>query len=125
MTSAEHRGHGTAAVLGSSTAMPGPLPAGTKAGPRLEEIAMHREIDREAGGAREWQPWDRVVADAAPRDHIVQLYQDQAFLNRAVCRFVCAGFANGEGIILVSTLPHWNGFRGRLEAEGVSVGAAL
>jgi hypothetical protein len=23
----------------------------------------------------------------APRDHIVQLYQDQQFLNRAVCRF--------------------------------------
>ena len=85
---------------------------------------MHREIDREAGGAREWQPWDRVVADAAPRDHIVQLYQDQDFLNRAVCRFAGAGFANGEGIILVSTLPHWNGFRGRLEAEGVNVGAA-
>ena len=85
---------------------------------------MDREIDREAGGAREWQPWDRVVADAAPRDHIVQLYQDQDFLNRAVCRFVGAGFANGEGIILVSTLPHWNGFRGRLEAEGVNVGAA-
>jgi hypothetical protein len=85
---------------------------------------MDSEIGREAGGAREWQPWDRVVADAAPRDHIVQLYQDQDFLNRAVCRFVGAGFANGEGIILVSTLPHWNGFRGRLEAEGVNVGAA-
>jgi hypothetical protein len=21
---------------------------------------MHREIDREAGGAREWEPWDPV-----------------------------------------------------------------
>jgi MEDS: MEthanogen/methylotroph, DcmR Sensory domain len=85
---------------------------------------MHRERDREAGGVRECEPWDRVVADAAPRDHIVQLYQDQDFLNRAVCRFVGAGFANGEGIILVSTLTHWNAFRQRLEAEGVDVQAA-
>ena len=70
------------------------------------------------------EPWDGVVADAAPCDHIVQLYQDQDFLNRAVCRFAHAGLANGEGVILVSTLPHWNGFGARLEAEGVDVEAA-
>ena len=70
------------------------------------------------------EPWDQVVADAAPCDHIVQLYQDQEFLNRAVCRFAHAGLANGEGVILVSTLPHWNGFGARLEAEGVDVEAA-
>src|SRR5207244_13654687 len=83
---------------------------------------MHRELDHEADGVRE--PWDRVVADAAPRDHIVQLYQDQDFLNRAVCRFAGAALANGEGIILVPTATHWNGFRPRLEAEGVDVEAA-
>jgi hypothetical protein len=65
-----------------------------------------------------------VVADAAPRDHIVQLYQDQDFLNRAVCRFAGAALANGEGIILVPTLTHWNAIRPRLEAEGVDVDAA-
>jgi hypothetical protein len=70
------------------------------------------------------QPWDRVVADAAPCDHIVQLYQDQDFLNRAVCRFAGAAIANGEGLILVPTLTHWNAFRPRLEAEGVDVEAA-
>ncbi len=70
------------------------------------------------------EPWDQVVADAAPCDHIVQLYQDQEFLNRAVCRFARAGLANGEGVILVSTLPHWDGFGARLEAEGVDVDAA-
>src|SRR2546427_12603203 len=83
---------------------------------------MHRELDHEADGVSE--PWDRVVADAAPRDHIVQLYQDQDFLNRAVCRFAGAALANGEGIILVPTATHWNGFRPRLEAEGVDVEAA-
>ena len=76
-------------------------------------------MDCELGGT-----WDRVVADASPRDHIVQLYQDQEFLNRAVCRFAGAALANGEGIILVPTLTHWNAFRPRLEAEGVDVEAA-
>jgi hypothetical protein len=70
------------------------------------------------------EPWDRVVAAAAPRDHIVQLYQDQDFLNRAVCRFAGAALANGEGVILVPTLTHWDAFRPRLEAEGVDVEAA-
>src|SRR6266511_1746481 len=70
------------------------------------------------------EPWDPVVADAAPRDHIVQLYQDEGFLNRAVCRFAGAAIANGEGVILVPTLTHCNAIRPRLEAEGVDVEAA-
>jgi hypothetical protein len=68
--------------------------------------------------------WDHVLAHAAPRDHVVQLYQDQGFLNRAVCRFAGAALANGEGVILVPTSQHWNAFRPRLEAEGVDVKAA-
>jgi hypothetical protein len=38
--------------------------------------------------------FNRAAADA-------QLYQDQDFLNRAVCRFAAAALANGEGLILV------------------------
>ena len=87
-------------------------------------MTTHREPDREADGASGCWPWDRVVADATPRDHIVQLYQDQDFLNRAVCRFAGAALANGEGIILVPTLTHWNAIRPRLEAEGVDVEGA-
>jgi hypothetical protein len=82
----------------------------------LEAITKHDEPDCE--------PWDRVVRNAAPCDHIVQLYQDQDFLNRAVCRFAGAAIANGEGVILVPTLTHWHGIRPRLEAEGVDVDAA-
>jgi MEDS: MEthanogen/methylotroph, DcmR Sensory domain len=70
------------------------------------------------------EPWDQVVTDAAPGDHIVQLYQDQEFLNRAVCRYARAGLANGEGVMLFPTISHWNAFRPRLEAEGVDVQAA-
>src|SRR6266446_9962989 len=74
-------------------------------------------------GVTQVEPWDQLLADPRPRDHIVQLYQEKGFLNRAVCRFVGAGLMNGEGIILVSTLPHWNAFCARLEADGVSVEA--
>src|ERR1700722_3768671 len=68
--------------------------------------------------------WDRLLADASPRDHIVQLYQDQKFLNAAVCRFAASAIANGEGVILVPTEEHWKAFRPRLEAEGVDLEAA-
>jgi hypothetical protein len=64
------------------------------------------------------------MVDAAPHDHIVQLYQDQDFLSSAVCRYIGAGLANGEGIILFPTLTHWNAFRTRLEGEGVDVHTA-
>src|SRR3954462_5634511 len=56
-----------------------------------------------------------------PEKYVVQLYQVQGFLNRAVCRFAGAALANGEGIMLVPTAEHWNAFRPRLEAEGVNV----
>ncbi|MCG3115990.1 MAG: MEDS domain-containing protein [Candidatus Manganitrophus sp. SA1] len=69
-------------------------------------------------------PWWGLLADAAPRDHIVQLYQDEQFLSRAVCRFAAAALAHGEGVILVPTAAHWDAFRPRLEAEGVDIKAA-
>src|SRR3954447_12020227 len=68
--------------------------------------------------------WDGLLSSAGPRDHIVQLYQDQQFLNRAVCRFAAGAIANGEGVILVPTAAHWEAFRPRLGAEGVDVKAA-
>jgi CheY-like chemotaxis protein len=72
----------------------------------------------------EGEPWCGLLASAAPCDHIVQLYQDQEFLNRAVCRFAAAAITNGEGVILVPTVAHWDAFRPRLESEGVDVKAA-
>ena len=75
-----------------------------------------------SGGQAE--PWHGLLADAGPRDHIVQLYQDQQFLNRAVCRFAASAIASGEGVILVPTVAHWDAFRPRLESEGVDVKAA-
>lgn len=83
----------------------------------------------QTGGSREetkdaCEHWHHILSHAAPREHVVQLYQDQDFLNRAVCRFAGAALANGEGVILVPTVQHWDAFRPRLEAEGVDVKAA-
>lgn len=91
------------------------------------KIAMQRDDPLPSpahDGHDHGQPWNHILAHAAPRDHIVQLYQDQDFLNRAVCRFAAAALANGEGLILVPTVAHWNAFRPRLEAEGVNVADA-
>src|SRR3954466_6951779 len=72
----------------------------------------------------DYESWGGLLASAGPRDHIVQLYQDQLFLNRAVCRFAASAIANGEGVILVPTAEHGDAFRPRLEAEGVDITAA-
>src|ERR1700721_3811296 len=86
---------------------------------------MDKLVSHDSDGAfLAGESWDGILAAAGPRDHIVQLYQDQQFLNRAVCRFAAAAIANGEGGILVPTIAHWNAFRPRLESEGVDVKAA-
>lgn len=86
---------------------------------------MDHYIERRAeSDGTDHEPWVHLVCDAGPSDHIVQLYQDQDFLNRAVCRFAGAALANGEGVILVPTMAHWNAIRPRLEGEGVDVETA-
>jgi hypothetical protein len=85
---------------------------------------LARDRANTAGGLDRCEPWGGLLASAGPRDHIVQLYQDQQFLNRAVCRFAASALANGEGVILVPTAAHWEAFRPRLEAEGVDINVA-
>ena len=84
----------------------------------------NRCVGETQNGADQGEPWCGLLSGASPRDHIVQLYQDQQFLNRAVCRFAAAAIADGEGVILVPTVAHWDAFRPRLESEGVDVKAA-
>ena len=79
---------------------------------------------RQATASVSHEPWGSLLHNAAPKEHIVQLYQDEQFLNRAVCRFAAAAMAHGEGVILVPTAAHWDAFCPRLEAEGVDIKAA-
>src|SRR5438874_10757283 len=84
---------------------------------KLTQTGFMSEFDQSA-------PWCDLLADATAPDHIVQLYQDEKFLSRAVCRFAVSALAHGEGVILVPTAEHWNTLRPRLEAEGVDTHAA-
>lgn len=68
-----------------------------------------------------YEPWEQLLADISPTDHIVQLYQDDEFLNQAVCCFTGAGLANGDSVILAPTGDHWKPMRAQLEAKGVDV----
>lgn len=87
----------------------------------LREQKKYSEPEDGVAGS---EPWWGILAEAGARDHIVQLYQDELFLNRAVCRFAAAAISHGEGLILVPTARHWDAFRPRLEAEGVDISAA-
>jgi hypothetical protein len=87
-------------------------------------MERNSELSYKKCDSRQHGEWEHLLADAAPRDHVVQLYQDKDFLNRAVCRFAAAALANGEGLILVPTVEHWNLFCPRLVSEGVDVEAA-
>jgi hypothetical protein len=89
-----------------------------------KRVDRNSDLNHQNDNSSEHNDWDRLLASAAPRDHVVQLYQDQHFLNRAVCRFAAAALANGEGLILVPTVEHWNAFRPRLLTEGVDLDAA-
>jgi hypothetical protein len=95
-------------------------------GNRTVGLPDHQSFEggRGSGALVRDEPWHCLLADAGPRDHIVQLYQDQQFLNRAVCRFAAGALANGQAVILVPTLAHWDAFCPRLAAEGVDVKAA-
>ena len=87
------------------------------------KFGMEGKIGGHMNGDDHNEPWCSLLADAAPRDHIVQLYQDEKFLSRAVCRFAVSAINHGEGVILVPTSEHWNALRPRLEAEGVDIKA--
>jgi hypothetical protein len=65
---------------------------------------MHSELERQLDGVKKCEPWEHLLADAGPHDHIVQLYQHQDFLNSAGCRFVGAG---GESSKLNRTYNGW------------------
>ena len=90
----------------------------------LQRSSIDERTAATTDGLDQREPWGGLLASAGPRDHIVQLYQDQEFLNRAVCRFAAAAIANGEGVILVPTAAHWEAFHPRLEAAGVDIQAA-
>jgi DcmR-like sensory protein len=68
--------------------------------------------------------WDAVLAAPEPCDHLVQLYTSEDALVSTVARFIQHGLAEGEGIVAITTAPHWAKITRRLAATGIDVAAA-
>ena len=55
-----------------------------------------------------------MLRSAQPRDHIVQLYTDEAILSRAVTEFIGTGLLAGEACAAVTTPGHRRALEERL-----------
>ena len=65
--------------------------------------------------------WEGLLRTPHPCDHLVQLYNDEAFLARAVSLFVGMGLADGEGAVIVATPEHVDLFKKTLRGAGLAV----
>src|SRR5690348_8556745 len=69
--------------------------------------------------------WQNVLRGARPCDHVIQVYQDDTFLSRAVSQFIAPALAHGDAGIVIATSAHTELFRDALSALGVDVDAAV
>jgi hypothetical protein len=69
--------------------------------------------------------WPELLRHPSGGDHIVQVYQDEAFLADAVAEYLGQGLRQGEGAVIIARPAHVNAFKARLEADGLSAAAAL
>lgn len=70
-----------------------------------------------------WNILDQPVTPDE-RHHVVQFYETQIFLYEAVSRFIGRGLKEGDGIIVIATQLHREGFINRLKAQGFDTQAA-
>jgi CheY-like chemotaxis protein len=56
--------------------------------------------------------------------HVVQFYEDDAFLTEEVARFIQEGLAAGEAALVLATAAHRNAFEVQLRSLGVDLDAA-
>lgn len=76
------------------------------------------ELDRAADGTPGSSSAHRNPAE---HPHIVQFYDDDAFLLDSVAAFLAAGWDAGERLLVIATPEHCRGLRERLEEDGRSV----
>ncbi|MGE5640821.1 MAG: MEDS domain-containing protein, partial [Clostridia bacterium] len=69
--------------------------------------------------------WAELLSGAPRGAHVLQLYDRDAFLVRAVTHFVAEGIAQGECAILTGTRAHLDGIRVGLALQGFDTSAAL
>jgi hypothetical protein len=74
---------------------------------------------------RHQHTWHPVLQEPAGGDHIVQVYQDEAFLAETVCEYLAAGVRRGEGAIVVARPANRARFARELGVAGLDVDALI
>jgi MEDS: MEthanogen/methylotroph, DcmR Sensory domain len=69
--------------------------------------------------------WEGLLRTPHPCDHLVQLYNDDAFLARAVSLFTGLGLSDGEGAVIIATPEHAELFKKSLRAAALDVDAMI
>jgi hypothetical protein len=62
--------------------------------------------------------WNEVLREPSHGDHIVQTYQDPAFLAEAVAEYLGTGLRRGEAAIIIARPAHSEAFLAKLAAAG-------
>jgi signal transduction histidine kinase len=81
-------------------------------------------IPSPAGAESSSRVGKQLLTRPAPRDHIVQFYEDEGFLYEVVADYLGAGIAAGEPLIAIATEPHRQGFGQRLISRGFDLATA-
>jgi MEDS: MEthanogen/methylotroph, DcmR Sensory domain len=69
--------------------------------------------------------WAELLDRPARGDHIVQLYDDEAFLAQSAAHFVAEGLRRGESAALIGTQPRWQALTQRLQMGNIDVDSAV
>lgn len=69
--------------------------------------------------------WRELLCAPPPAAHVLQLYDNEPFLSRAVAHFAAEGLRNGEAVLLTGTPAHLEAVRAELRAAGVERTPAL
>jgi signal transduction histidine kinase len=70
-------------------------------------------------------PQAAPVPVPAPRDHLVQFYENDTFLAAAIADFLAEGLRSGQTVLTIATSAHLESFVLRLKAKGVDPSAAI
>jgi len=70
--------------------------------------------------------WDKLLQEAKPRGHLVQLYKsDEYLLTKNVSDYIRDGLNRGDGLLVIATGEHSQEFARRLQGEGTDMEAAV
>lgn len=69
--------------------------------------------------------WRELLSEVRPRNHIVQLYEDDDLLTRRVSHYLREGLERQEAVIAIASQPHRESFTEQLARDEVDVDKVL